>query len=158
MKITFLFSCCIARLIDDMLNTRRKRRKCIFWCGVVGSVAAVFIVVAVRDILLASSIICTTDDIMNNHITALVRFSQRPEEWSHLKHAIVYQCIIQTLYLLVCTVQVYKGRVPHQKQTLIVTCTGKCVTICAESHPHQCSSVMNNVVNTADRSYQQCLQ
>ncbi|KAG7171296.1 divergent protein kinase domain 1C-like [Homarus americanus] len=71
MKITFLFSCCIAKLIDDMLVNRRKRRRCIFWSVVVGSLVTVFIVVIVRDTLFASKFICSTDDIINNHITEL---------------------------------------------------------------------------------------
>lgn len=45
-----------------------------FWAGVVGSITTVLVVVAVRDVLLASSLICTTSDIINNHISSLVSF------------------------------------------------------------------------------------
>ncbi|KAK3884139.1 hypothetical protein Pcinc_011580 [Petrolisthes cinctipes] len=54
-----------------MIMNKRKRRKCMFWSGVVGSITTVLVVVAVRDVLLASSLICTTYDIINNHISSL---------------------------------------------------------------------------------------
>ncbi|KAK7071019.1 Family with sequence similarity 69 member C [Halocaridina rubra] len=54
-----------------MLNNRRKRRKCIFWTLVFGILISLFIAVSIRDVLIASSFICTTEDVLKNHINNL---------------------------------------------------------------------------------------
>nr|XP_045600964.1 uncharacterized protein LOC123759742 isoform X2 [Procambarus clarkii] len=71
MKITFLFSCCVAKLFEDMLMNRRKRKKCILWSMVVSVFLIMMLVAAVRHALFASRIICSTHDILHNHITQL---------------------------------------------------------------------------------------
>ncbi|XP_071547175.1 uncharacterized protein aln isoform X3 [Panulirus ornatus] len=83
MKFTFFFSCCVARFIEDILTNRRRRRKCIFWSIIVGSLATVFIVTALRDALLASRFICTVEDIVSNHITKLCEVTDKEKELDH---------------------------------------------------------------------------
>lgn len=72
MKISFLLPCCIAKFIEDMIINRRKRKRMLVWSAVVGGTMVVLLaVLAVREMLLASSFLCTTSHVINNHITAL---------------------------------------------------------------------------------------
>ncbi|XP_042893270.1 divergent protein kinase domain 1C-like [Penaeus japonicus] len=73
MRLGFYFPCCIARALEGMLRNRSRRRTCLFWSGILASLVTVFLVVALKDALLASSFICSTDDIMNNHIKVLCK-------------------------------------------------------------------------------------
>uniref|UniRef100_A0A0P4W969 FAM69 N-terminal domain-containing protein n=1 Tax=Scylla olivacea TaxID=85551 RepID=A0A0P4W969_SCYOL len=71
MKITFLLPCCIAKFIEDMIMNRRKRKRVLLWSSVIAMVVVVLAVMTVREVLLVSSFLCTTSDVINNHITAL---------------------------------------------------------------------------------------
>ncbi|XP_068227230.1 uncharacterized protein aln isoform X2 [Palaemon carinicauda] len=71
MRLSLLFPCCIARAIENMFSSRRKRRTCILWSSIIGSLVTVFLVVGIRDILLASSVICSTEEVLNKHIVTL---------------------------------------------------------------------------------------
>lgn len=72
MKITFLLPCCIAKFIEDMIMNRRKRKRVLLWSSVIAMVIVVLAVMTVREMLLASSFLCTTSDVINNHISVLV--------------------------------------------------------------------------------------
>lgn len=50
---------------------RRKRKRVLLWSSVIAMVVVVLAVMTVREVLLASSFLCTTSDVINNHIAAL---------------------------------------------------------------------------------------
>lgn len=51
---------------------RRKRKRMLVWSAIVGGTVVVLAVLAVREMLLASSFLCTTSHVINNYISALV--------------------------------------------------------------------------------------
>ncbi|XP_064084794.1 divergent protein kinase domain 1C-like [Macrobrachium nipponense] len=71
MRLSLLFPCCIARAIENMFSNRRKRRTCVIWSCIIGSLVAVFLVISIRDALLASSVICSTEEVISRHIVKL---------------------------------------------------------------------------------------
>ncbi|XP_053633445.2 divergent protein kinase domain 1C [Cherax quadricarinatus] len=79
MKITFIFSCCLAKIFEDMMKRRRKK-----WMLLsVVVLVLVVVMVALRDAMLASRIICSTTDILHNHITLLCKEVENDAKLPH---------------------------------------------------------------------------
>ena len=75
MKISFYFPCCIARRLDVMFMRANRKGSCLVLGVIICALLFLTVfVIFVRNALLESSVICSTDDIINKSLTGLVSY------------------------------------------------------------------------------------